>query len=224
MDYLLLVIAWVCWCAMHSFLISCTMTGYMRSRFPGYVSWYRIFYNIFSLITLIAPVYCMRTIVSSPVFSWQGIMQFPRFAILLLALILFREGSKKYDLSFFLGIKQLKTGKSKTLLGDKEMFTATGVFGLIRHPWYSGSLLLVWSFFPVYTAAKVVTAAILSIYLVTGTLLEEKKILAEYREGYVSYQKDVSMLFPWKWLVRRLRSFFCTLLQKHRNKEQETEE
>ena len=211
MDYLLLVITWLSWCAMHSFLISSTMTGYMRSRFPGYVSWYRIFYNIFSLITLIAPVYFMKTIESSPVFSWQGIMQFPRFAILLLALILFREGAKKYDLGFFLGIKQLKTGKGNTLLDDKEMFAATGVFGLIRHPWYTGSLLLVWSFFPVYTAAKVVTAAILSIYIVTGTILEEKKIMAEYRESYTNYQRDVSMLFPWKWLLRRLKVFLNRL-------------
>ena len=138
-------------------------------------------------------------------------MQLPRFAMLLLALILFREGSKKYDLGFFLGIKQLKTGKGNTLLDDKEMFAATGAFGLIRHPWYAGSLLLVWSFFPVYTTTNVVTAAILSIYIVTGTVLEEKKILAEYREGYTNYQKDVSMLFPWKWLVRRWRSFFSRL-------------
>ena len=209
---------------MHSFLISSTMTGYMRRRFPGYVSWYRIFYNIFSLITLIVPVFLMKTIESRPVFSWQGIMQFPRFAMLLLALTLFREGAKKYDLGFFLGIKQLKTGKGNTLLDDKEMFAASGVFGLIRHPWYSGSLLLVWSFFPVYTVTNVITAAVLSIYLVTGTLLEEKKILAEYRESYANYKKEVSMLFPWKWLVRRLRSFFSTLLQKHRNKKQETEE
>lgn len=208
MDYFLLVITWVCWCAVHSFLISSTMTGYMQSRFPGYLSWYRIFYNIFSLITLTVPVYCMRTIESSPVFSWQGFMQFPRFTLLLLALILFREGSKKYDLGFFLGIKQLKTGRGNTLLDDKEMFAATGVFGLIRHPWYSGSLLLVWSIFPVYTTAKVVTAGILSIYLVTGTLLEEEKILAEYREAYTNYQKDVSMLFPWKWIIRRWNFFF----------------
>ena len=196
---------------MHSFLISTTLTGYMQNRFPGYLRWYRIFYNIFSLITLIAPVYLMKTIESRPVFTWQGIMQFPRFAILLLALILFREGAKKYDIGFFLGIKQLKTGKGSTLLDAKEMFAATGVFGLIRHPWYSGALLLVWSFFQVYTATTVITAVVLSIYLVTGTLLEEKKILAEYRESYTNYKKDVSMLFPWKWFVRRLRSFFSAL-------------
>lgn len=193
---------------MHSFLISPFMIGYMQVRFPGCDSWYRLFYNSFSLITLLVPLYFMLTIKSKPVFSWEGIMQIPRFTLLLSALILFREGSKKYDIGFFLGIKQLKAGKSNTLLSDGELFTPTGVFGVIRHPWYAGSLLLVWSGLAVYTASTTITASILSIYLVMGTFLEERKIVAEYGESYRNYQKNVSMLFPWKWSVRRLKALF----------------
>jgi len=192
---------------MHSFLISSSMTGYMKSRFPSHISWYRFFYNSFSLITLIVPLYCMTIIESEPVFRWEGAMQLPRFTLLLLAFILFRGGSSRYDLGFFLGIKQFKAGKANTLLSDKEMFMPTGVFGLVRHPWYAGSLLLVWSGLTVYTAAAMVTASILSIYLVMGTFLEERKILVEYDEKYRNYQKNVSMLFPWKWLINRLKSF-----------------
>ncbi len=193
---------------MHSILISPFMTGYMQTRFPGYDSWYRLFYNSFSLITLIAPVYCMVVIKSGPVFSWEGVMQVPRFTLLLIALILFREGSKKYDLGLFLGIKQLKAGRGHSLLSDEEPFVPTGVFGIIRHPWYAGSLLLVWSGLTVYTAVTMITASILSLYLVTGTFLEERKILVEYGERYRNYQKDVSMLFPWKWSVRRLNTLW----------------
>lgn len=207
MDYFILTAAWGGWCAMHSLLISSSMTGYMQSRFQGYVSWYRFFYNIFSLITLIVPLYCMSVIESEPVFRWEGVMQLPRVTLLLLAFILFKGGSRRYDLGFFLGIKQFKAGKTNTLLSDKEMFGATGVFGLVRHPWYAGSLLLLWSGLTVYTAAAIVTATILSIYLVMGTFLEERKILAEYGDRYRNYQKDVSMLFPWKWLVNRLKYF-----------------
>ncbi len=193
---------------MHSFLISPFMIGYMQVRFPGYDSWYRLFYNSFSLLTLIVPLYYMLTIESGQVFSWEGIMQIPRFTLLLSALILFREGSKKYDIGFFLGIKQLKTGRSNTLLNGEGLFFPTGIFGVIRHPWYAGSLLLVWSGLAVYTASTTITASILSIYLVMGTFLEERKIVAEYGESYRNYQKDVSMLFPWKWSVHRLKALF----------------
>ncbi len=65
-------------------------------------------------------------------------------------MLLINEGSKKYDLSLFLGIKQLKAGRGHSLLSDDEPFVPTGVFGIIRHPWYAGSLLLVWSGLAVY--------------------------------------------------------------------------
>jgi len=211
MDYFVLIGAWVIWCTMHSFLISPFMIRYMQTRFPGSDSWYRLFYNSFSLTTLAVPLYCMLAIKSGPVFSWEGIMQIPRFILLLSALILFREGARKYDLGFFLGIKQLKAGGGNTLLSDGEMFAPTGIFGIIRHPWYAGSLLLVWSGLAVYTASSVITASILSIYLVLGTFLEERKILVEYGESYRNYQRDVSMLFPWKWSIRRLNAL-CSRL------------
>lgn len=203
MDYLILIAAWGVWCAMHSILISPSMTVFINKRLPGHGHWYRIFYNSFSLVTLVPPVYCMTLIDSSEVFRWEGFMQIPRFTLLLLALILFKEGSKKYDLGFFLGIKQLQSGRSNILLNGDGLFAPTGVFGIVRHPWYTGSLLLVWSIFSVYTTATMITAVILSVYLVIGTLLEERKILAEYGDSYRFYQKNVSMLFPWKWLVLR---------------------
>ncbi len=80
----------------------------------------------------------------------------------------------------------------------------TGVFGLVRHPWYLGSLLLIWSALPVYPLPKFVAAVILSCYLVIGTLLEERKIIARHGERYRAYQQRVSMLFPWKWLKKKL--------------------
>jgi len=189
---------------MHSFLISPFMTVYIKKRLPGYQHWSRIFYNSFSLITLIPPVYCMKVIDSDQVFRWEGLMQIPRFGLFLLALILFREGSKKYDLGFFLGIKQLQSGRSNILLNGDGLFEPMGIFGIIRHPWYTGSLLLIWSVLSVYTTATMITAIILSVYLVMGTLLEERKILMEYGESYRFYQQHVSMLFPWKWLIQRL--------------------
>ena len=44
----------------------------------------------------------------------------------------------------------------------------------------------------------------LTIYLIIGTLLEEVRLKREFGEEYAAYQKKVSMLIPWKWVVRRL--------------------
>jgi len=36
--------------------------------------------------------------------------------------------------------------------------------------------------------------------LIVGTYLEEKKLVREFGEKYLIYQKRVSMLIPYKWL------------------------
>jgi protein-S-isoprenylcysteine O-methyltransferase Ste14 len=205
MNYFLLAVSWGSWCAMHSFLISTAVTGYLQSSFSGYHRWYRIFYNSFSLITLIPLVYSLNSFDQTVIFRWQDFWVILRVFLLVLAFVLFREGAKKYALGYFLGIKQLQTGKSNALLNDEEVFARTGAFGFIRHPWYAGSLLLVWSVSPAYSMATLVVSFILTVYLVTGTVLEERKIMAEHGEKYQAYQQHVSMLFPWKWLTHRLK-------------------
>ncbi|MBW1634657.1 MAG: hypothetical protein JRJ68_00150 [Deltaproteobacteria bacterium] len=208
MSYFLLTAAWGSWCVMHSFLISTAVTGYLQSRYSGYHRWYRIIFNSLSLITLIPLIYSLRLFENTVVFRWHGYWLLLRFFLLVLAFVLFREGAKKYALDYFLGVKQLQTGKSNALLSDRETFARTGAFGLIRHPWYAGSLLLVWSALPAYTVATMIVSSILTVYLFAGTLLEERKILAEYGENYRLYQRHVSMLFPWKWLTRQVGKLF----------------
>ena len=45
---------------------------------------------------------------------------------------------------------------------------------------------------------------ILSIYLVIGTFLEERKLVLEFGDKYQAYQLQVSMLIPFKWLESKL--------------------
>ncbi|MDP3480639.1 MAG: hypothetical protein Q8R88_12775 [Desulfoprunum sp.] len=41
--------------------------------------------------------------------------------------------------------------------------------------------------------------ALLSAYLIIGTILEERKLVVEYGDIYRTYQRQVPMLLPWKW-------------------------
>jgi protein-S-isoprenylcysteine O-methyltransferase Ste14 len=40
--------------------------------------------------------------------------------------------------------------------------------------------------------------------LIVGTWLEEKKLIEEFGEKYLAYQKRVSMLLPYKWLKLKI--------------------
>ena len=189
---------------MHSLLIDMRVVDALHRRFPGFVRYYRLLYNGVSLTTLVPLAIATRSSGGEVVVAWTTATMPVRAALLAASLALFYSAAKKYDLQYFLGLPQYRTGVTNVLIGPDEEFSEAGVFGLTRHPWYLGSLLLIWSALREYPLAVFLAACILSIYLLVGTVLEENKIIARYGKAYRTYQQRVSMLFPWKWLRRRL--------------------
>jgi hypothetical protein len=205
MNVILLCVLWISWCTMHSLLIDVTFIKAVNKHASCLTRYYRLLYNGLSLVTFI-PLMIVTRIAEGPVIvSWEGIYIFVRILLLAAAFLLFKGGSKKYDLQYFLGVKQLQTGDEHLLLSDTEEFTERGVFGVTRHPWYLGSLLFIWSMLAEYPLPVFLAVCIMSVYLVIGTILEERKIVARYGDSYRSYRQRVSMFFPWKWLVRVLQ-------------------
>lgn len=208
MDLLFLGLFWVLWCTLHSVLITRTVAGLVAGVLGKRFRYYRLFYNMIAGLTLLPLLVLTRNIRSEPVFVWQGYWLVARILLLVSATLLFWAGARRYDMGYFLGIRQIFSGSAHTLLSKSEEFSATGVFGLTRHPWYLASLLLIWSILPAYAPTDLVVAAVLSLYLLVGTVLEEGKLLAEYGERYRSYQRQVSMLMPWKWLQTKVKGIF----------------
>ncbi len=54
--------------------------------------------------------------------------------------------------------------------------------------------------------SAIVTNVILTGYFIVGTLLEERKLSAEFPETYKEYQQKVSMFFPYQWLKSKLKN------------------
>lgn len=205
MNLFILCILWIIWCTIHSVLITTSVLDFIKNHASGLTRYYRLFYNVFSLLTLVPLVIATRLAEGQIIVNWEGYLVPVRILFLAAAFALFMGGAKQYDLSYFLGIKQLKTGKQHLLLNDTEEFRETGVFGITRHPWYFGSLLFFWSILPAYPLPVFLVVCILSTYLVVGASLEERKIISQYGESYRRYQQHVSMLFPWKWLMKSFR-------------------
>lgn len=193
---------WILWCTLHSLLIDPKVAAFIKERTFIKPSHYRLYYNLFSLASLL-PLLAMTVIDrGDAVFSWTGWGMLLRFLLFATAIVCFLGGAKRYDITYFLGLQQVQDGRESVLLGEDQSFSEGGVFGIVRHPWYLGSLLFIWSVFPTYYSKNVAIAVILSVYLIVGTILEERKIVAEYGDRYRAYQKRVSMFVPVKWLMR----------------------
>jgi len=205
MDTTAVMVLWICWCSMHSILIDFRVTQWVKRCLPGLLRYYRLLYNGLSLFTLWPLVTYTREADGEVLFSWQGWGVSVRILLLLSALILFWSGAQRYDIRSFLGITQLKAGQTRLLLSTSCDFLPIGVFGITRHPWYLGSLFCIWTLYTEYSIPVFCAAIILSLYLVVGSQLEERKIIREYGNSYRRYQQQVSMLFPWKWLKTHLK-------------------
>ncbi len=200
-DYLVLALLWGAYCAIHSALVSVTVTTWLKAVFAGWYRFYRLFFNAFSLITLVPLVlYSHSTRFSSePLFTWGGHWEIVRYALVGLGVVLVLAGARHYSLLQFLGIQQLRKAASPGAMTRSGHFDDTGVLGLVRHPWYVAVFILIWT--EDLNAAAITVNLVLSAYLIVGTLLEERKLVIEFGEEYRRYQERVSMFIPLKWLA-----------------------
>ena len=203
MKYWILALFWITYCILHSGLITNSVTVFFKQRLGDNYKYFRIFYNIFAIVTLIPIVFYTYSIRQDPFFSWEGFLMPVRYFLLTSGLIILYAGSRHYDMQTFLGLRQIKLGVSHSLINTSGKIDSTGILGIIRHPFYSGSILILWS--NDLDTSILIVNIILSLYLIIGTLLEEQKLIQEFGKEYSEYQKKVSMLFPIKWIFKRIQ-------------------
>jgi methanethiol S-methyltransferase len=202
--YVFAMAGWALWCALHSALISPAVIGEAKKRLGTRFRFYRLFYNTVSLVTFIPVEYYSVSIHGPMVVRWEGPFLILRGILLGLAICLFLAGLRHYDMAHFAGIRQIRTRRTHITLSDVPRLDRTGILGIIRHPWYAGAFLVIWA--QNLSVSMILNNVVLTAYLVVGTLLEERKLVAELGDQYRDYQRSVSMFIPYRWLKRRLAS------------------
>jgi protein-S-isoprenylcysteine O-methyltransferase Ste14 len=192
----ILVVLWIAWCFLHSLLISSGFADSMKRILGRRYGYYRLFYVIFSFVSLLPVIYFQLQLEEEVIFAWPWPWYIMKYVIYTAAFLLFYGGYRVYDLQYMLGITQLDDMRHG-VNNEKKGFTTEGILGYVRHPWYSGAILLVWGF-GVVSDVSLVSKIILTAYIIIGTILEEKKLIHEIGAPYLEYQKKVPMLIPWK--------------------------
>lgn len=205
-QYCLLVALWGLWCALHSGLISPSVTEALRKRFPDGFRYYRLIYNLFAVATLLPVAVYSHSFQGELVVEWHGVWLVVPILLGSTALLLFLAGARHYDFRQFIGLRQIKDENSCNVLTEDCTLSREGVLSMVRHPWYSGAFLVVWAR-PLDWAA-ILTNIVLCGYLMVGALLEERKLRAQFGRQYADYQQNVSMLFPFKFMKRKLLEKF----------------
>ena len=98
-----------------------------------------------------------------------------------------KRSFRNYSFRAFVGFIKEKTTLLKT----------NGIHGAIRHPLYTGTLLIALGYFffnPLLIHS--ITFFSIVLYLPFGTYWKEKKLIEMHGENYTQYKKEVPSLFP----------------------------
>jgi protein-S-isoprenylcysteine O-methyltransferase Ste14 len=202
-KYIILSLVWIGYLALHSTMISITVINFLKNRLLNNYRFYRLFYNTVAVATLIPVILYSVKIQDQMFYIWDGYLYYIKWFVRTVGLLLFVAGIRHYSMLQFLGIKQITDGSKHNLMNLSGELDATGILGMLRHPFYSGVILLFWA--RDLDNTRLIINTIVTVYVIIGTLLEERKLIIEFDEKYREYQQKVSMFVPWKWLKNKFR-------------------
>ncbi len=195
MGYFLIASLWIAYCLLHSFLVSTSFTNLLTRLLKKYYAFYRIFFVSFSLALLIPLIRYTDQFDNNIIMIYSPPWNIVRYILLLGSLsVFFWAFFFDYDSLSFFGIRQiLNFGKEKKI-NPSEDLKKSGLLGVVRHPMYFALIIALWC--STFTVANVIVNIILTIYVIMGTIIEEKKLILEFGDAYVRYQQEVPMLIP----------------------------
>ncbi len=189
-PYLSLVAAWIVFGVLHSVLATETVKQTVRQWMGQYARYYRLCYSLLATVLLCVVLYYHFS--CAALLLWQSSLIEKIIAIIFLTagscVMLLCINTYFMDLS---GIDALMGKKRKFVLQTR------GMHAYVRHPLYSGTILVVWALFLYQPYLHtLISASCITVYTVIGIRFEEKKLIKEYGEAYRVYQKQIPALIP----------------------------
>lgn len=195
MKYLLIAFLWAAYCALHSFLISVSFTKLVARFLKQYFAFYRLFYVLISLALLIPLINYSSHFDNAFMFAYPAALSIVRHLLITISLLMFFWAFFfDYDFLSFFGIRQALDFKKIRNINPPDKIKKTGLLGIIRHPMYTALIIYLWC--QTFRLTDIVVNAVLTIYIIIGTYLEEKKLVLEFGDTYIRYQHEVPMLIP----------------------------
>lgn len=198
--WMLIVVMWIAYFAIHSLLASLWLKNRVAKARPDWLPIYRLFFNASAVVLVIPPLWLTLSAGGAPLWAWQDLSFWIANGLALVALFGVAWSSRWYDGGEFLGLRQWREGIKS--VEDQERFHISPMHRFVRHPWYSLSLVLIWT--RDMNVPFLITAMLMTLYFVYGSRLEERKLGQYHGDAYARYQTRVPGLIPrpWRYLTR----------------------
>jgi protein-S-isoprenylcysteine O-methyltransferase Ste14 len=157
------------------------------------------FYNAFYACTsgmalLVVMLFWQKT--PAPLFTAEGASYWLLRMLFFLCMAGFSWGTRSLGSFDPLGVKAIRRHMSEKVSAQMPL-KVQGAYQYVRHPLYFFSLIMLWSC-PVLTPDRLLFNLMWTIWIIAGTVLEERDLVSEFGAQYQEYQKKVPMLIPYK--------------------------
>ena len=190
MNLLIFSLCLTAYYVLHSILANNRVKEKLYILLP--IRYYRLFFNFLSIGLLAGLLVTFKKLPSTMLFDAH-----PLVGLILMGLggLLLYLAIRNYNLGEFSGIHQFNHNGAI----PEHSLNQKGLNGIVRHPLYTATFLLLWGFFLYYPTLKTLClSGISSLYLIIGTRLEEQKLVLVFGEEYLDYQRRVGRFLPKK--------------------------
>lgn len=191
--YILLVFFWIAYFAIHSLFASNFIKNQFKRYWSGLFNYYRFIYIIFAVLGIAIILFFQLSLKSANLFQTNILTTFLSIALASFGIMVIIDAFRYYDTKEFLGLKQISGN-----IGEQN-FHRNGILNYVRHPIYSGTILLLLGYFLFSPSLlNMVTVCCMLLYILIGLRLEERKLIKAFGADYIKYLKEVPGLIPWR--------------------------
>jgi protein-S-isoprenylcysteine O-methyltransferase Ste14 len=187
MEYLVVGGSWALYLFLHSALATNGVKKWVADKITKSERAYRFIYSLLSTIGLLWLLMIMAITDSIQIFKPSAYVTYGAMVLASYGVILIIVSFRQLSMKEFVGLKKQSEFK----------LIKTGLHGHVRHPIYSGTILLFSGMCLYYpTDINILVAGVVFLYLPFGIYLEERKLIEVFGEEYLDYTKKVSAIFP----------------------------
>jgi methanethiol S-methyltransferase len=189
MPYFILVLAWAIYFFLHSWLASTSVKSFFEKKLKQRFHLYRFAYTIQSTVGLLVLFYLNGSIEADIFFESKGLVRYISLMLATFGVLVISAAFRQYNIRSFLGLQK-----------EEGVFSSKGILNKVRHPIYSGLILITVGFFLFNPKLPTLISSLcILLYLVIGIWLEEKKLIQQFGATYLEYKKRVPSIIPrWK--------------------------
>jgi len=196
----LIITLFLAYFTIHSLTASLWLKRLTAAHLPALMPYYRLLFNGLALLLALPLLVAVVSYPGEPLWQWTGVGFYVANGLGLLAVVAFLFSLKIYDMDEFWGLRQLRERVGEV----REMgpFRISPFHRFVRHPWYTMILVFIWS--RDMGASQLLSYSLVTFYLLVGSRMEERKLIASHGEVYRQYCQRVPGLVPrpWRYLSR----------------------